>query len=460
MKKVFWLILALVLLVLIVPGIINTIHNYHLEGSEHYDLRIANQVLDGSITGYDNLIFFDRPLLITPYHFVLAGFLFVFGMFGKVLLPFLLGVGSFLLMYLIARKFVPNKFSRLLFFVVLLLSPPFIHLFSTINIHALNVFLLLLGFFILMRNTKTLSLVLAGACFYLVTYTSVYFLALIWLVLVFYLINRKEERKKLLLLGIFLTVATFVYNLGFFSYVLEYNYFNTLIFDFGNILGFSIFALLLFLLNLFLDWKNKKKHKEAYALFGFFVISGIFLGPVVNYYFVIVIAYFAGSGFYKVLRRKWELSQIKTLALIVLLCGLLLSTSTMFSELGKREIFDTAPLEALNDGVVLTSVENGFMVQTVTGLPVLLDDYSYQLFGFNGVKQDYETMLTSRNYYDTLKLLKKYNVKGILITEDMKDELWGNREEGLVFLFRNSETFKNLYSGQKLEVWQVNHDVR
>jgi hypothetical protein len=34
-------------------------------------------------------------------------------------------------------------------------------------------------------------------------------------------------------------------------------------------------------------------------------------------------------------------------------------------------------------------------------------------------------------------------------------EVWENREEGLLFLLRNNETFKNIYSSKDSEIWKV-----
>jgi hypothetical protein len=455
-KKLIWLVLALVLLVLIVPGIINILHDFQPAGEEFYNLRLARNVIHWDFTEQDGASFFDRPMFFGPYHFVLAAFLLLFGSLAKFILPLALGVASFFLIISLSKRFIKNKFGRLLFFVVLLLSPPFIVMFSTLTQHGFNVFLILLGTFFLFKELRVLNLIVSGLCFYLVIYTSLYFLFLVLLILLFFILKQKDSQKKIMALALVLIAAALSKNLGFFVFTKSQSYFPSLVFDLGSYLGFSLFALLLFLLNLCLDWKNKKKYKEAYAMLGFFILSGIFLGCVINYYFVFIIAYFASNGFFKILRRRWELGQVKTLAAIVLLCGLLLSTSTYFGSIAKEPAVDFEPLRLIQGGVVLSSVENGFMIQSLSDGVVLLDDYSYGLFGFEGVKEDFDFLLYSKQYYDSLKILKKYDVEYIVIDQSMKSEIWENREKGLLFLFRNNETFKNLHSGRDFDIWKVN----
>jgi len=65
-----------------------------------------------------------------------------------------------------------------------------------------------------------------------------------------------------------------------------------------------------------------------------------------------------------------------------------------------------------------------------------------------------KNMFYSRNLEKTKKLFNIYNISHVLIDPQMKSGLvWNSEEEGLLFLFRNNETFKRVYSVSGIEVW-------
>ena len=68
---------------------------------------------------------------------------------------------------------------------------------------------------------------------------------------------------------------------------------------------------------------------------------------------------------------------------------------------------------------------------------------------------DTNTIFYSRSLEQTTSLLDKYNVKYIWIDKKMNSGLvWTKKDQGLLFLFRNKETFKNIYSYSEIEIWE------
>jgi len=56
----------------------------------------------------------------------------------------------------------------------------------------------------------------------------------------------------------------------------------------------------------------------------------------------------------------------------------------------------------------------------------------------------------------TFTLLRSYNIRYIWITPEMRSGLvWNKDDEGLLFLLKNSETFKKVYSTYGYEIWEV-----
>jgi hypothetical protein len=65
------------------------------------------------------------------------------------------------------------------------------------------------------------------------------------------------------------------------------------------------------------------------------------------------------------------------------------------------------------------------------------------------------TLFYSRILVDTQKIFKKYDIKYIYIDDSMKNgKVWSREDQGLLFLLKNSEIFKNIYNSQNIEVWE------
>ena len=109
-----------------------------------------------------------------------------------------------------------------------------------------------------------------------------------------------------------------------------------------------------------------------------------------------------------------------------------------------------------SEGIVLSHYENGFWIETVAKKPVFLDPlvaYSPNPnFKFNQSNE----IFYSRNLKATKNLLSNYSISYIWIDKSMKQgKVWTKEEEGLLFLFRNNETFKNIYHSKEVEIWEV-----
>ena len=69
---------------------------------------------------------------------------------------------------------------------------------------------------------------------------------------------------------------------------------------------------------------------------------------------------------------------------------------------------------------------------------------------------DSDVIFYSRNLKKTISLLDKYDISYILIDSEMKQgQVWTEKEEGLFFLFSNSESFKKIYDKKGIEIWRV-----
>ena len=60
---------------------------------------------------------------------------------------------------------------------------------------------------------------------------------------------------------------------------------------------------------------------------------------------------------------------------------------------------------------------------------------------------------------ETKRILDKYNVSYIFISEELFDgRVWDEENKGLHFLLQNRETFKNIYSSEEVGIWEYKND--
>ena len=79
-----------------------------------------------------------------------------------------------------------------------------------------------------------------------------------------------------------------------------------------------------------------------------------------------------------------------------------------------------------------------------------MDSNFYYAPDLNERFKDSNFILKSYDLEKTKQKLDKYNIGYILITPEMK-----NNVKGILFLFRNKETFKNIYKWNDVEIWEV-----
>jgi len=221
--------------------------------------------------------------------------------------------------------------------------------------------------------------------------------------------------------------------------------------DVGGVYGLSLFALLLAIVGTALVWSHKGRYYGAFALCTSFFIGSFFF-PSLLVYANILVACLAGVALFNLAERKWRLAFLRKASLLVLFCGLLFSSLSHADILAEtqpeRELFDILDVQR---GVVLTHESYGFWVEYAGHTPVI-DSFSQQ--NNRAIYGDVLTALYTTNFDDTMHILNKYNVRYILISEEMKHGLvWERNEQGLDFIVENSERFKRVKEGKEFELW-------
>lgn len=384
----------------------------------------------------------------TPYHYLM-------NYINPVILQVVLGLLSVILFYFMLKKlnFKNESFYACL---VLVLSPIFIYTFTIISPHSLAVFLMILGSWLFIQDNKIIS-ASAAIPFVLASY-NIFNSLLILIILGSYILYKKEKiYLAASIAAIIVILSIYLKNPFLISYeiVSKTNFMERLLSDFGGLLGFSVFGLVLLIIGIA---AHGKKKLYTYPLFIFFIIM-FFVKPESTIYFNFLVAFFGGVGLYKISRTKWNINLIKDLILIVFVCGILFSAVSYGKILSlsgpDNNIKDSMEwLSEKKERVVFSHYSYGFIIRELANQNVIMDSMSRYADNYEELLNDSNMLLYSRNLEGTEKILKKHNIYYILIDKRMREMIWEGEEDGLLFLLKNPETFENVYSEKGVDIWR------
>lgn len=458
-KKAIAIVFLAAILFLSLPYLKLFKNPYLLSHESYYHLRIMETIDERGFIFNDELIVGERP-----YNLNLAHYLF-FKIFPEIIvriLPFLLGIATVYLFYRILESLKVKQNLRLIIILLFASSPVFIYTFATFNSCFIPVFLLTLAFFSLLKNKFSYSIVLL--C--LMPLFNIKMVPIVLAFLIIYFVSSKKLKYLSISGGSLIAVSLIYYALVFsFKFPERLSFIDVSILknissDFGSFYGFSAFFLILALIGSYILWAKKKEYLALYiatTILFFSSLYFVFINIFLNFFF----AFFAAIGITSLMKRRWEYKTIKNATLLLILCGLLFSTSsfinrTIDSEPTNAQIRSLEYLALFPDqGSVLSHYKNGFLIEYFTKKQVVMDENLDFSQGLTERYNDTLTIFYSRDLEHTKNLLNKYDVGYICIDGKMKSGLvWDKKDQGLLFLFRNEETFKNIYSYQELEVWK------
>jgi len=470
--KLFLITVFVTAFLLVLPYSLRTLDDNPLFPGEetYYHTRIARQILGHNIQQPDAFAYDGRPYNINPYHFLLAGAGAIVGFNNaSTFLPIILGIVSTIILFLILQQFklhVKLKTITLLFWT---LSPIFIYTFTLSNPYSLLIPLNLLGVYLFMRKEKV-SFVLSVICFAMIPLFGFYHAIIPIMVLFFLSIKKKSRLKKFYTVLTIIAFIAIVYN-GYL--LLSGNYLQNIrqiqpdlirnsISDLGGKMGVGIFNIALLFIGLLVLWGHRKKFYSAYYSFIILALLYTFIDFSFIIYLNIVVILIGAFGFYHLLKRRWQLKIIKTLTQLLVICGLLFSTVSYIDRVGSmepnNEIVDSLLWLKSNsdeDGVILSHESNGFWIEYISERITISDSITKHTPGARIIQNLSDEVFYSRDLVETTSLLQGSGVSHIWVDSKMgSGEVWTKNKEGLLFLFRNSETFKKPYNSTNVRVWE------
>ncbi|HIH15443.1 MAG: hypothetical protein QT08_C0004G0006 [archaeon GW2011_AR17] len=383
------------------------------------------------------------------------------------ILPFLLGILSFLLFGKILRSFHEDPIFVHLSMLFLLLSPAFIYTFSFTNSLFIAFFLSLVAFyFFIQKKRKWLSvpiLMLIPLFNIILACTSIF-------LFFFYSFFWKKERRKLFFIG---TLCTFLVSAFYYGYILyhtgmpqrlqfdlggQFLFLQKIFFDFGSPYGLGIFLSLLAIIGIAVSWE--KKYSNFFLFFSvFFLLIFSFFRLESLLFLSLFVIFLAAKGFIYLLQVHWNSSQYRNFVLLILLSGLVFSGISQIDALLESSPND-ADLEGLSflaeqkQGVVFTDYTRGVWVSAVGHSTILDENY---LFVSDAEErfEDSKTLYYSRDIKVTRELFEKYDISYVWIDSAMKEELWKYDTEGLLFILEYTKDFKKIYDKEGVEIWSI-----
>ena len=440
--------------------------SYPLEiGEQPYiHIRAAEQIAQGLFSGYDEMVLGGRTITLTPYHFLLAGAMLLRLSSWLAVIPVLLSIISLVLLYLLLRKAFPKK-TILIVLALTMTSPPFIYLSVVSNPQSLAAALTLAGLLFFLKKGRVPAIA-SALLFAIAALFSMYNILVIAALCILYSAFTPKCRKRtaciLAVLGaMFIAHPVQLYPVYEFSTT---NILNESISDLGGAKGFSVFFIILAVIGFFDSWSKKKIYYPLYMLAGMLIISFFMVGNDANMYAALPLAVLAAFGVLKVTEIAWSVQIIRKMIYLLILCGLIFSTLSYSIRLATAQPSDETirSLEWLKnnsraEGTVLSHHSSGYWIESIAERKVLIDSHSSSIPYFDQKYMDIYSLSHAAELEDTDAVLyDNYGVDYIWITQEMKEgKVWKTEDEGLLFLLRNNETFKNIYSSDGTEIWRV-----
>ena len=376
-----------------------------------YHERMAQYIKENNIPNEDPLRF--TPYIVEPYHLLLSFFPNIY--LASIIIQLLSGLLSVIFLYLILKELKINAKKISIILLIFIFSPISIFLFSTSNPYAILAALTLIGFYFYMKSNY------AALIFILTTFFNPLFaLPILAYLLSFSLYKNKMKKFYIALAAIILTFI--LHSLPFYlkQGLPKIIPIANIITDFGAKIGFSVFALPLFILGLYIVWRIQKQ-TVPYALLLSLLIISYYYTPLLVL-LNIAISIFAAYGIMAFIEREWEIDLLKKLTILVIILGLLISSISYINrisqEVPKKDTIKSLEWFSTKDsGIILTHYSNAEYINSIAKK----ESFLHSKLNSKEKTEIAEAIFQGRNLIVTKNLLKQNNITHIWITKEMQE---------------------------------------
>lgn len=346
------------------------------------------------------------------------------------LLPIMLGIISLLLFYGVLRKSGFSYDIIIISTLTLIISPSFIYLFGTLNAYAFTSFLLLLALYLMTQKKEMLSILVL---YLMPLFGIVQALLGLLLILIYF-----PKNKKLKMFLIALPSLALLY----FSPKILPGYNTIIISDFGGRYGLGLFIILLATFGLKHLWQKKYKHMLTYATILLLCLFS-FIDIRVLAYLNFILAVIAALGLVALIKSEWRSGLIKQLSVLIMIYGLIFSGLSYINFLSQdppnQEVLEMIEyLKIIPDGRVFSQASRESWIE-----------YSGKSFTTDN------DLFYTRSINQALEIINTKKIKYLWIDQEMEEKIWGDEDQGLLFLLKYSKNFKKNRINNYVTLWEV-----
>lgn len=401
-------------------------------------------------------------------------------------IPFILGIINIIILSLTLNEFFKldnKKITKIqkkentiillianLFFIT---SPIFIYQAFSFSPFLLNILLTTLTIFFLLKVSKTSQkkyAVLAILTGILLSITgSEKFIISITIFIGLYFFKKNQINNKILLLTIAISTIIhlginykIIFNISTLDLFKNYLIQNLYFIEIGAKTGIRLIDFILSILAIGILWSKKNKYYIT-SIILILLIGLSIKNPNINQLIYPIYAILCAFTIWVLIKREWELNHLKKLTLtLIITFYIIFSTQYLlnlsFSEptVNQTEAFSWLNSETNNQGVVFSSIENGFLIQSFSNKITYIDENLDYLKEPEKKIIEYNQIINTRDINIVNNIINKYNINYFIIDEKMKKNFWNEKIDGLYFVLKNSEQFETIYSENSIEIFKVN----
>jgi len=458
-KNKYGLLLIIVILVLIsVPILIKTATSQktYLSEETYYHERIIQQIRD---TGKLTTDLIQEQQIPTNLFYVLFAYTYIPTNILIVIVPIIFAALSLLMLFKILKHLKIDEEVVRYGVVVAVISPAILYVFTVFSPKNLIYFLILITVFLALKNNRVTALTLI-----LLTWTNAIIGGITLLLMVVgHLLGYVKDRKQIYenIIAYFLTlILLFLFSrvnllLDFTPTILG---FGELFSEFGSLQGYTIMILGLAIIGIASWWmKNSERTTMILVTSSLFIISIVY--PTIKLITLTLFAIYAGFAINYLIKREWRLEILKNITLLLIICSLIFSlvvfNITILKTVSYDKVIGAAQLTATDKGDTILSAENnGFIIQDIASRKTYSDGLSYKYENYLNKSSLSDQIYYAKNLETLEKDLQDNSIKYIVIDSEMKQNIWNNKEEGLMFFLINAKEFVKVYKNNEIQIYR------
>ncbi|MBN2881497.1 hypothetical protein JXM83_05610 [Candidatus Woesearchaeota archaeon] len=445
------------------------------KSDSYYNYRLSTTTITDLIQK-DSKLYYERFYITEPFY-VLINVLSSFLPQNAIsLVPFILAILSFIGFSIIISKITDDKTILISSGILFATSPELMYLAGTFNPGILTIFLISMLIISLINfEEKNMKLLWGGLSILLtiiLSITNIFdFLFLFFLLIAFYfIINKQTKHKQIYYILFFISLLVFLgTNYTFLSQggtedlINNYKYNpDSMLTELSAKHGIRLIDIILTGLGIGIIWTKKRKYYISSITLILITVLSFKLNETTSLLFPIY-AITSGYAISYLLRRDWELKYLKKLSIIVILIITISSTIQYIGNLSysnpsqeQYKAFNELGRIGNKNEVVFSSLENGFYIELLSNKIAILDENLNNIKNMEDKLDKYYAFLNTRDINVVQKLTNEWNITYIVIDEDMVENIWKNKEEGLLFVIKNSDMFEEIRDYDKIKIYKIN----